>query len=121
MLFTASAIVIVWGVAHIAIPTKSIVRGFGPISSDNRRIILMEWLMEGVLLIFLGVLVALVRALVSADEVGPAIVYRTSAVALFVMAGISTLTGARTSIGPMRLCPAIFVVAAILFLLPTLA
>jgi hypothetical protein len=112
MLFTASAIVIVWGVAHIAIPTKSIVRGFGP---------MMEWLMEGVLLIFLGVLVALVRALVSADEVGPAIVYRTSAVALFVMAGISTLTGARTSIGPMRLCPAIFVVAAILFLLPTLA
>ena len=53
-LYTAAAIVIVWGVAHIAIPTRSIIRSFGAISADNRRILLMEWLMEGVLLIFIA-------------------------------------------------------------------
>ena len=50
--YAGAAIVILWGVAHIAIPTRSIVDGFGPISPDNRRILLMEWLMEGVLLLF---------------------------------------------------------------------
>ena len=58
MLYGGSALVIRWGVAHIAIPTKDIVRGFGPMSADNRRILIMEWLMEGVLLVFLGLLVA---------------------------------------------------------------
>lgn len=119
MLNGGSAIVIAWGVAHIAIPTKGIVEGYGPITQDNRRILLMEWLMEGVLLIFLGVLVALVRALAPESEVGPVIVYRTSAAVLVVMAVISMVTGARTSIGPMRLCPPVFLAAAALFFVPT--
>lgn len=105
ILYGGSAIVIAWGIAHIVIPTKDIVEGFGPITQDNRRILMMEWLMEGVLLIFLGVLVILVRALAPESEVGPTIVYRTSAAALVIMAGISFVTGSRTSIGPMKLCP----------------
>ena len=120
MLYGGSAIVIVWGIAHVVIPTKGIVEGFGPITQDNRRILLMEWLMEGILLILLGALVALVRGLAPASEVGPTIVYRTAAVALVVMAGISMVTGARTSIGPMKLCPPIFLATAVLFALPTL-
>lgn len=93
MLFVGSAIVIGWGVAHIAIPTKSIMRGFGPITPNNRRIFLTDWLMEGDLLIFPGLLIALVRALAPEDEIGPMIVYRTSAAVLIAMAAISMATG----------------------------
>ena len=119
MLYTASAIVIIWGIAHIAIPTKDIVDGFGPISPDNRRILLMEWLMEGVLLIFIGVLVALVTYSVPQMDRTAVIVYRTCASVLVVMAGISSFSGARTSILPMKLCLAIFFTAAVAIFLPT--
>ena len=115
MLYVGSAVLVVWGIAHIAIPTKGIVKGFDPISTDNRRILLMEWLMEGVLLVFVGVLVAFVRAYAPAGEVTPTIVYRVSALVLIVMAGISIATGARTGIGAMKLCPPIFGGVAVLF------
>lgn len=119
MLYAGSAIIIAWGLAHVVIPTKDILDGFGPITPDNRRILLMEWLMEGVLLVFVGVLVALVRVFAPIDEFTPTVVYRVSAAVLLVMAGISVTTGARTRIGPMRLCPLVFAATAVLFLLPT--
>lgn len=120
LLYAGAAIVIAWGIAHIGIPTRSIVNGFGPISADNRRILLMEWLMEGVLLIFIGVLVVLVTSLTSESERSSIIVYRVCASVLVIMAGISLSTGARTTILPMKLCPLIFLTAAVLFFLPTL-
>lgn len=120
ILLSACAILILWGIAHIAIPTRDIVNGFEPLSEDNRRILLMEWVMEGVLLIFLGSVVVLVRIRAPQDEIAPIIVYRTSAFVLLVMAGISAATGARTKILPMRLCPPIFLLAAVLFFGATL-
>ena len=89
LLYIGAAIVILWGIAHIAIPTRSIVNSFGPISIDNRRILLMEWLMEGVLLIFIGVLVVLVTIITSDLEQSAVIVYRVCASVLVVMAGMS--------------------------------
>ena len=119
LLYIGAAIVILWGIAHIAIPTRSIVNSFGPISIDNRRILLMEWLMEGVLLIFIGVLVVLVTIITSDLEQSAVIVYRVCASVLVVMAGISLYTGARTDILPMKLCPPIFLTAAALLFVPT--
>ena len=119
MLYVGSAIVIIWGVAHIIIPTRSIIAAFGAISADNKRILLMEWLMEGALLIFIGVLVVLVTSLTSDSEPAAVIVYRTSASVLVIMAGISLFTGARTAVLPMKLCPPVFLTAAALFILPT--
>lgn len=119
MLYAGAAVVILWGVAHIAIPTRSIVDGFGPISADNRRTLLMEWLMEGVLLIFIGTLVILMTTLAHYEGQPAVIVYRACAVVLIVMAGISIFTGARTTLLPMKLCPLIFLATALLFLLPT--
>ena len=117
--FLGAAIVSIWGIAHVAIPTRSIVESFGPISMQNKRILVMEWLMEGVLLVFIGVLVALVTWL--APQVGQTevIVYRTAAATLVVMAGISLFTGARTTILPMKLCPVIFLTSATLIFVPT--
>ncbi len=119
MLYAGSMIVILWGIAHISIPTRSIIAGFGAISTDNKRILLMEWLMEGVLLISIGVLVVLVTLLAPESERSAVIVYRLCASVLVVMAGISLFTGARTTILPMKLCPPIFLTAAILFFVPT--
>ena len=59
LLYTGSAIIITWGVAHL-IPTKAIVRGFGTISEDNKKIITMESIAEGLTLCFLGMLVLMV-------------------------------------------------------------
>lgn len=49
LLYVGSALIIIWGIAHI-IPTGAIVRGFGAISEDNKKIITMESVAEGVTL-----------------------------------------------------------------------
>ncbi|MFB0515085.1 MAG: hypothetical protein ACETWG_00590 [Candidatus Neomarinimicrobiota bacterium] len=46
LLHIGSAIIIVWGIAHL-VPTRNIVAGFGDLSPDNTRIITMEWIAEG--------------------------------------------------------------------------
>lgn len=43
--YVAAGLVGLWGVAH-AIPTRRVLAGFGPISVDNRRVLLQEWLVE---------------------------------------------------------------------------
>ncbi len=120
MLFAGSAILIAWGIAHSTIPTKGIIRGFAPLTPDNRRILMMEWHMEGILLVFLGLLVTLVRIFAPEEEATPTIVYRAAALVLVLMAALSAATGARTRIGPMKLCPPIFLIAAMLFWIPAI-
>ncbi len=95
MLYGGSAIIILWGIAHIAIPTKDIIKGFGPISIDNKRILAMEWIMEGLALLFIGVLVTLITALEGIKNPASIIVYRASSVMLVIMAGVSLFTGAK--------------------------
>jgi hypothetical protein len=52
--------------AHL-IPTPAVVAGFGPLSKGNRLVIaqewIQEWIAEGVTMLFLGALVALVTTL----------------------------------------------------------
>src|SRR5664280_1534850 len=43
--YAAAALVALWRVAH-AIPTRQVLAGFVPITRDNRRVILQEWLAE---------------------------------------------------------------------------
>ena len=116
LLYTGSGVIIIWGIAHI-IATKPIVKGFGAISEDNKRIITMEAIAEGIALCFLGVLVFLVTLLAgSQNEVAP-IVYLACAVMLLIMAILTAMTGARTSILPYKICPAVKTLVAILFFL----
>ncbi len=116
LLYIGSAVIIAWGIAHIA-PTKGVVAGFGDISADNLRIITMEWIAEGLTLCFIGVLVLLTTFLGWSQEYISIIVYRASAGMLVVLAVLSQLTGARTAILPMRLCPYVKTVVAVLFFL----
>ena len=59
LLYLAAFLTAAWGIAHL-FPTKNVVKGFGAISLDNRRVITMEWINEGATLIFIGILTAAV-------------------------------------------------------------
>ncbi|MFC2041762.1 hypothetical protein ACFLTY_05540 [Chloroflexota bacterium] len=116
LLYVGSIMITLWGIAHL-IPTKSIVSGFGEISEDNKKIITMESIAEGLTLCFIGVLVLLVTILVGSQDPAAFIVYLASAVMLLAMAVLTLLTGARTSILPYKICPAVKTIVAVLFFL----
>ena len=99
LLYVGSGLIILWGVAHL-IPTKAIVAGFGSISEDNKRIITMESIAEGITLCFIGALVLLVTSLAGTQNQTAYIVYLACAVMLIVMAVLTAVTGARTAILP---------------------
>jgi hypothetical protein len=110
--YAASVVVIGWGMAHL-FPTKSIVRGFGDISDDNRRTITMEWINEGIALVFLGVLVGMTTYLDGASLLAKA-VYASAIVALNVLSLVSLFTGFRNSFIAFKLCPFIFTGSSVL-------
>ncbi len=116
LLYVGSAVLIVWGIAHI-VPTKNVVKGFGQISEDNKRIITMEWVAEGLVLCFLGFLVLFVTVLGDPQDDASLIVYRASAAMLIAMAIWTALTGARTPIIPIKICPFVKTLVAVMFIL----
>lgn len=116
LLYAGALIISGWGIGHL-MPTRNVVTGFGTLSADNRRILMMEWLMEGLTLVFIGLLVAALTALHGHAHAAARDVYRLAALMLLVMAGVSYFTGARTAIVPMRLCPYIKSGVAFLFVL----
>jgi len=114
-LYLGAALTALWGISHL-FPTRSVVKGFGGISVDNQRIITMEWIGEGVSLIFIGVLVALVTIVDSSSSVSRA-VYLLSAIGLMVLALVSWFTGFKIKFLPFKLCPVIFTVSAVLIVI----
>lgn len=116
LLCIGAAVITLWGIAHI-VPTKSVVSGFGSISQDNKRIITMEWIAEGLTLCFIGLLVLFVTIWGEARNQTSIIVYMTSAAMLVIMAALTSVTGARTSIVPIKICPFVKVAVAVLFFL----
>lgn len=106
LVYIGSFVTFTWGVAHL-FPTRNVVRGFGEISADNRRIIAMEWIIEGVALIFIGVLVALVTYVDRSSMVSQT-VYWASFSALNALSLVSLFTGFRNSFVAFKLCPFIF-------------
>jgi len=119
MFYGGSAVIVLWGIGHL-IPTRSAVSGFGPISVENARIITMEWLIEGITLCFLGILVALMVALIGSAVEATHLVARSCALMLLLLAVVSSFTGARTSILPMKLCPFVKSAVAVTFLSATI-
>jgi hypothetical protein len=117
LLYIGAAIPIVWGVAHL-VATSSAVKGFGEISQDNRRIITMEWIMEGLLLVFIGAVVV-AATVIGRTGVTSRWVYRLSFLMLNIMSVVSLLTGFRVHFLPFRLCPILFTSSSILVILGT--
>lgn len=119
LLYTGVALITLWGMAHLLV-TRSVVQGFGTLSNNNWRIITMEWAAEGMTLCFIGLLVGAVTLWGGHSNPVSVLVYRACAVMLLLMAGWSAMTGARTTIVPMRLCPVVKTVVALLFLLASI-
>ena len=116
LLYLGSIVITLWGVSHI-LPTKSVVAGFGTLSSDNHRIITMEWVAEGLMLIFIGLLVLVTTLVIGPNSPTADLVYYAAAGMLMVMAIWSAFTGARTSILPMKACPFVKSIVAIIFII----
>ncbi len=118
LILLGALLTIFWGIAHL-FPTMSVVKGFGEISLDNKRIVIMEWIVEGVALIFIGTLVAGVTLIDSQSIVSRFVDY-LSIVTLILLALISIFTGFRINFLPFRLCPVIFTVSSLLILMGTM-
>jgi hypothetical protein len=112
LLYVGAALTSFWGIAHL-FPTKSVVEGFGEITLDNRRIITMEWIVEGVSLIFIGVLVGAVTFIDPLSAVSK-VVYGLSIVGLVAFAVVSVFKGYKVNFIPFKLCPFIFTGSAVL-------
>lgn len=109
-------IVALWGVAHL-VPTRSVVAGFGSISPDNRRVLTMEWVAEGLTMLFVGTLVAAVTLSAGADDSVAVLVDRMAAGLAVGIAVLTVLTGARTPVGWFKVCPLVIATAGALVLL----
>ncbi len=115
LLYVAAALTGLWGIAHL-FATRGVVAGFGELTADNRRIITMEWIVEGVALVSLASLVAAVTAVDAAARVSSA-AYAVAIATLLVLALVSLATGFRVAFLPFRLCPFIFTLSAVLIAL----
>jgi len=115
LVYIGSSIIMLWGITHI-IPTRQIVKGFGEISEDNKKVLTMEVIAEGLALVFLGVLPLIVTALGDSQSLTAKIVYVADGVILLAMALLTLATGARTPTIWYKVCPVVKTAAAILFI-----
>ena len=116
LFYLAALFLTIWGIAHL-IPTKSVVKGFGDISKDNKRIVYMEWITEGLTLIFMGVIVSLLAFFGEPGSATQRNLFITLIVMLLTMSVLSLFTGFKINFLPYKLCPFIFAGSAIIILL----
>jgi len=112
ILYFAAALTAVWGISHL-FATKGVVSGFGDLTPDNRRIITMEWIVEGVALISTAAFVV-ATTVVQPDSPVASAVYAVAIVTLIAFAIVSLFTGFEIAFLPFRLCPFIFGLSAAL-------
>ncbi len=113
--YFAGSVVAVWGVAH-AVPTRQVLAGFSPITVDNRRILLQEWLAEALTMWGVAAMVLAVTAVGGTGTDVRAWVYRIAAGLLIALGTLTALTGARTPVIWFKICPVLLVGSAVLLL-----
>ncbi len=118
LLYFGAFFTFTWGVSHL-FPTRNVVAGFGEISRDNKLIITMEWIVEGVCLIFIGLLAAVVTMVDHSSTLARA-VYWVCFTELNVLSAVSLFTGFKINFLPFRLCPVIFTGSSFLIILGAL-
>jgi len=79
----------------------------------------MEWIVEGVSLIFIGLLVAAVTLIDRTSTVSRA-VYWIAFAELNVLSIVSLFTGFKVNFLPFKLCPVIFTASSVLIVLGSL-
>lgn len=112
LLYLASSLTALWGVAHLS-ATRGVVAGFGDLTADNRRILTMEWIVEGVALLSIATFVATATA-IQPDHAVSSAVYAVAIGTLVALAVVSLFTGFKVAFLPFKLCPVIFGASAAL-------
>ena len=107
----AAGIVFLWGVSHI-VPTKQVVAGFGNITQDNRRIITMEWVAEGLSFVFVAALILAVTWSSSTLEAAEDLVFRVGSAFLITIGAWTAMTGARTGVIWFKACPVVMSISS---------
>lgn len=115
LILLGGLLTIIWGIAHL-IPTKSVVNGFDNISINNIHIITMEWITEGLTLIFIGLIVIIVTIVSTSPSKVLRAVYLLTFVMLAAMSVLSFFTGFKVDFLPFKLCPVIFLTSGVLII-----
>jgi hypothetical protein len=103
IIMASSLLLMFWGIAHL-IPVKSVIKNFGNITKDNIRILTMEWISEGILIIFIATIVATLTALDFHSMISITI-YIQCIIALNILSIVSFFTAYKVSGMPYKLCP----------------
>ncbi len=118
--YIAGAVVAGWGVAH-AVPTRQVLAGFEPVTTDNRWIIAQEWLAEAFTMWGLAAVVIVATATARGPDSGLlAWIYRVTAGLLIALATLTALTGARTPVVWFKICPVLLAGSAALLLVASI-
>ena len=115
LLLSGSVLLFFWGIAHL-IPINSVVKSFGNISEDNKHILVMEWIIEGLTLLFIAVIIATLTLLDYSNMISTTI-FVQCIVMLNVLSVVTLFTGFKVKFLPYKLCPVIFTGSSILILL----
>lgn len=91
------------------------IAGFAPITDDNRRVLLQEWLAEAITMWGTSALLIVVTA-TGGGAPATVWVYRVSAALLLALALLTGLTGARTQVVWFKICPVLLTLSAVLLL-----
>ena len=114
ILYLVSFILFSWGTAHI-VSTGNVVSDFGDLTDDHRRTITMEWIIEGVSLVFIGILLSVVTYIDKQSPISFAVYWMAFGV-LNTLSIVSLFTGCRNKFIMFKLCPFIFTGSAILII-----
>ena len=117
--YVVAGLVAAWGVAH-AVPTRQVVAGFAPITPNNRRVLVQEWLAEAFSMWGVAGVIAVVTV-VAADTPAAAWVYRVCALLLAALAVLTQMTGAKTSVIWFKICPVLLGSSAALLVVASFA
>ena len=117
--YAAGILVGLWGIAH-AIPTTRVAAGFQPITVDNKRVLIQEWLAESFTMWGLATIVIGATAIGADGDSGVAWVYRAVAGLLLALAILTSLTGARTPVIWFKICPMLLGTSAMLLVIASI-
>ena len=112
--YVAAGLVGLWGVAH-AVPTRRVLADFKPITADNRRVVLQEWMAEAFTMWGLAAMVVAATSVDAGSDV-TVWVYRVAAALLVALAVLTGFTGARTPVIWFKICPVLLGGSAVLLL-----
>jgi hypothetical protein len=113
--YLSAALVTAWGVAHV-VPTPRVMAGFEPITPDNRRVVLQEWLGEAFAMWGIAAFVVIATVVGAGTDVADWI-YRVAAVLLVAIAALTGFTGARTPVVWFKVCVLLLGCSAALLLI----